>query len=371
METKHPHFTNLDPLRFFAFAAVFISHLTYFLRYPVNVTVGGTWPSLFLQIGDVAVWFFFALSGFLITFLLLRERNVTHSISIKSFYFRRILRIWPAYFTAIFLAVVVSFVARGSILPYRIDIDWSWISPFFIFIGNISRAYHGSVNEMLSVLWSLAVEQQYYLIWPVLLLIFRKKIHYVVIAGIITSGLFRYFAHPTYEVRSFSTLSVMCTILIGSWCALEFERIKSWSSSAWFKYVRILSPVFIIALLWFRGSFVNQTIGPDAFFSIEQTMFAFFFVVIIADQAIVDKPVLPMFGRFKPLVFLGKISYGLYVYHIIALTLVLVITRKSQAFSGPEFFILFGLTATITIVLAVVSYYFIERPFLKLKRWLF
>lgn len=361
------YFKNLDSLRFLAFLAVFISHLTYFLNFPSGSSGQWHFLSKYIQVGDVAVWFFFTLSGFLITYLLLKEKESTGTISVKKFYLRRILRIWPAYFTAIIFAIIISILSNNIDLPYRVDLSWNWIIPFFVFVGNVSRAFYGAVNEMLSVLWSIAVEEQFYLIWPVLVLIFKKRIKYVIWAGILISIVFRAFIYPDYDIRSFFTLSVMSSLLIGSWCALEFDRIKSFSNSLAFKYIRLLSPFIIIFFLWFRCLFVEQSLMANIFLMFEQIIFALLFVCIISDQAIVDRPLLPIFGKYRFINFLGKISYGLYVYHLISLTIVLTFVKINGTMTVLNFLLYFILTLALTFIMAIFSYRYIEKPFMLLK----
>ena len=108
------HFPNLDALRFFAFLSVFISHIAVFLSFtPV-------WfqpiKKLFLIHGDLGVNFFFVLSGFLISYLLFTERTESGEVSLKGFYKRRILRIWPLYFIVLIIGIFI--IGNTIVLPY-------------------------------------------------------------------------------------------------------------------------------------------------------------------------------------------------------------------------------------------------------------
>ncbi len=121
---KTVYFKNLDGLRFFAFLAVFISHATLFLGYSNLSPAFYSIKKYILVNGDVGVSFFFVLSGFLITYLLLKEKDGYGKISLKNFYIRRILRIWPVYFTTILvgffiLPIVVKLFMGGQ--PFRLS----------------------------------------------------------------------------------------------------------------------------------------------------------------------------------------------------------------------------------------------------------
>ncbi|MBV8729460.1 MAG: acyltransferase [Acidobacteriia bacterium] len=140
---------ELDGLRFFAFFCVLLRHGA-----PIPTFAG----PLIQQCGSFGLSLFFFLSAFLITELLIRERENTGTVHLKAFYIRRILRIWPLYYVAVALAVIV-----GRIWP-----DPFWIGKFrlfsmlFFFMNWVPQIMYGPFTP----LWSISVEEQFYAIWP-------------------------------------------------------------------------------------------------------------------------------------------------------------------------------------------------------------
>ena len=122
------YFNNLDALRFLAFLSVFVSHVALFLGYESNNHSFNFIKKVFLVHGDLGVNFFFVLSGFLITFLLLTEKDNSKNISLPHFYLRRILRIWPLYFLTLFLGFFVIYpiaLKSGINFPFLITESYS------------------------------------------------------------------------------------------------------------------------------------------------------------------------------------------------------------------------------------------------------
>jgi peptidoglycan/LPS O-acetylase OafA/YrhL len=148
-------------MRFFAFFAVFISHMSVFVNFPAESLVGLAVISTYIRIGDLGVSFFFVLSGFLINYLLEKERVAKGTVSLKSFYARRILRIWPLYFFSIVVILVIGLSTAGNFDFFRIGVDLKEFLTHIFISGNIYRAFFNTHNDMLSVLWSVGVEEQF------------------------------------------------------------------------------------------------------------------------------------------------------------------------------------------------------------------
>ena len=141
---KKIYFPNLNGLRFFAALSVMVYHF-----FGINVLNG-----------HFGVILFFVLSGFLITYLLLEELKNTDTISIKKFYVRRILRIWPLYFFILLLSTVLIFFETG------IDNSYSQALPYYLFfIPNLAFVMNIGIKYAV-VLWSVGAEEQFYLVWP-------------------------------------------------------------------------------------------------------------------------------------------------------------------------------------------------------------
>ena len=162
-------FPNLDGLRFFAFFAVFLAHSFYseneaVLSSPIHQQIK-QW-NIF---GIYGVNFFFVLSGFLITYLLMAEEDRFKKIHIPAFYMRRVLRIWPLYYAIVFVGFVLFPIGKQLIgeSPELQGNIWHYI----FFINNYGEP---PGTAILGVLWSIAIEEQFYLFWPLLIgLVFR------------------------------------------------------------------------------------------------------------------------------------------------------------------------------------------------------
>ncbi len=128
--------------------------------------------------GASGVDLFFALSAFLITSLLLRERQDTGDISLRLFYLRRILRIWPLYFVVVALGIVLAHTMANQSLP------WYYIAGYLLFVGNWISAVFGHTQSICSPLWTVSIEEQFYLLWPALLKVLQRR--GIVIAAITT-----------------------------------------------------------------------------------------------------------------------------------------------------------------------------------------
>src|SRR5271154_3218497 len=179
---KPPRFyqPELDGLRFYAFLGVFICHTlpfdgAFYRRF--HLPIPWLWGAI-AKSGAAGVDLFFALSAFLIASILLREREETGGISLRRFYLRRILRIWPLYFLLIAVAVVLSHTVANQHLP------WYYVAGYLLFVGNWVHAVFGRPESVCSPLWTVSIEEQFYLIWPMLMKILRRR--GMIVAAIIT-----------------------------------------------------------------------------------------------------------------------------------------------------------------------------------------
>ena len=151
---------ELDALRFFAFLCVFVFHR---MDYVETDPVRNLWLARIGNIGPFGVPVFFLLSAFLITELLLRERERTGRVHIQAFYMRRILRIWPLYFLVFFGLALLNHFVPGT----GTDDPLAWLA-FTFFTGNWYILRHGWIAGSVDPLWSISVEEQFYIVIPVL-----------------------------------------------------------------------------------------------------------------------------------------------------------------------------------------------------------
>ncbi|MBV5343554.1 acyltransferase [bacterium] len=172
-------FEGLNSLRFFAAFLVVLHHAeTIRKKYelPNFQDIG-----LFRN-GDNAVTFFFVLSGFLITYLLLKENKRTNTISIKNFYIKRVLRIWPLYFLLVIIGtLIVPFVFELANINYQMPYTLSEVWFYFLFfLPGLVTYFFG--HHLLEPLWSIGIEEVFYLIWAPLFKIGKQRIFVILVA---------------------------------------------------------------------------------------------------------------------------------------------------------------------------------------------
>jgi peptidoglycan/LPS O-acetylase OafA/YrhL len=298
--------------------------------------------------GDLGVSAFFVLSGFLITWLLFKEEYRTGSVSLKSFYARRILRIFPAYYA--FFAVSIAF---DYIRGYRWDHALIYSGLFYVM--NYYNAFHGHPPMAIAHAWSLAIEEQFYLLWPFLFLTFRRRNEFLICAiGIVLIWrTYLYGFHGVSTAYVYNAFDTRCdSLAIGCLLATllqsgKFPRVASNSSSP----VALLALGLLVISRSFSPQIYHYTLG----FTIDALL-----ISIVIVQAILLRD--SIFWRWleHPVTrYIGTISYPMYLYHIWAIGAAL----RLHVWPIPT-------AILITVLLASGSYYLIEKPFLRLKsRW--
>lgn len=294
------YFPNLDALRFLAAFGVFVFHYFRDIRsfYP-GIEENALFKVL-LSISDkgtLGVNFFFVLSGFLITYLILHENQQTGSFSLNRFLIRRTLRIWPVYF----IVVLIGFI----IFPLLFNSYHTIHNPFMylFFLANFDELYNGmrdSIN-FLSAPWSVAVEEQFYLFWGIALFIllpFRKIKLIWFIALLYIASLAFCFMHLE-ETRFFyyHTLCVCQDILAGAllgWAA--FNRL------AFVECLTALKPSQKM-IIYFMGILIcllKTKLFIHSLIILERPVISLFFVFVVTDQALSAKPLFSL-GRIQVL----------------------------------------------------------------------
>jgi peptidoglycan/LPS O-acetylase OafA/YrhL len=359
------YFADLDGLRFFAFLAVFLFHSFHTEDQGiVGSDIYQFVKKVLVTNGNLGVNFFFVLSGFLITYLLIAEKEQKGSISIGKFYLRRMFRIWPLYY----LIVIFGFLIFPQIklmfgeIP-RETADYRY---YLCFLNNFDFINKGLPDaSMLGVLWSIAVEEQFYLVWPLLLFTLpQKKYPFVFLSVIAISIIFRSF-NNNYNIYEYHTFSVMGDLAVGAMGAWLF-----YNNTAVATVVKELNKLEIIGLylcvifiLIFR-----KELWDTPFAAFERLIVAIVFLGVLLEQIVAERSLFKL-SNFPVVSYLGRISYGLYCYQFIGI----LIALKLPSLLGVEHSIytvmiiepLLGLLATIGI--AYLSFNFFEKPFLRLK----
>ena len=343
---------ELDALRFFAFFAVYLTHsLSHepgdYARYHLPRKAGALMAAIATS-GRFGVQLFFLLSGYLITSLLLRERWISGHVSLRSFYTRRILRIWPLYFFALLAAVLWPWTGRLP-LPYFVG--------YLLLAGNWMTAFLGPPASWASVLWPVPILQQFYILWPPAIKFFSRAGRlYVAIALVVLANITRYYlamgALGPYTVFP-NTFAELDSIGAGILCAIALKgAVPRFSTGR-----RLLLAYIGLTLL----------LGCGYFGRVETPTFVVAgYPCAVAGCLALFLAVCGMSFTFRPLIYLGKISYGLYVYHMLALRLIGLALGGKAGTPARFLFYWFG-GLILTIVLASASYRWLESPFLRLK----
>jgi len=342
------YFPTIDSLRFFAFLFVFLGHISF----PVM-------PGFFANISWYGVELFFLISGFLLTIILTTEYNLTSEIKIRNYFIRRILRIWPLYFTYLAMVILYFWINIHS-LP-----DGRRLLGNLFFIDNIFSAFYGyNHNKGTPHLWSISLEEQYYVILPffTLWLLKQKKqmIHVsiiVIFTLLVLSKLiviYFQFKHPFIYVLPISGECFFFGFILGlgtynSYLIKRNPLILFFSGIALLMIVNLLPSRLVISY--------NQLLV----YLLLALGFGFIFISIVFGNS----RLLNLLFNNKLLIYLGKISFGLYIYHW------LILEKMNPFFKNSSSVIqLLGILIIflITVLIAALSYELFEKRFLKLKK---
>ncbi|MGP8214773.1 MAG: acyltransferase family protein [Bacteroidia bacterium] len=307
---------------------------------------------------------FFVISGFLITFILLKkkddihEKKISFAEGLKNFYIKRTLRIFPVYYLLIIGLCIFSYSTIKDFLAYMLTYTTNWYIVF-------KNAYIGSETP----LWSLAVEEQFYLIWPFFIFIIPKKwiLHFIsfsIIVGVLSKIYFGCFTPYGLGVNA-ATFSCFDSLGLGALIAyIQMKRILPFKTGL-YKLCLVVSVIAYI-LLFINPGYLNP--GLKSLLSNFATSVVFFFIVIIAANNGFKRG-FKFFLESKSAQYLGRISYGLYLYHSFAMEIYcnsgLIVYFKNLR-GDADLFIMFFL---LTVILATISWYLIEKPLLSLKQY--
>jgi peptidoglycan/LPS O-acetylase OafA/YrhL len=314
--------------------------------------------------GFIGVDLFFVLSGFLITTLLLEEWQETGSISLHAFYARRALRLLPVLIVVLLMMVVVS--AMTETAPAASAMRTSALMTLF-YSANWFLVYKAYPRGELSATWSLSVEEQFYIVWPVLLVLLlrmgasRRTIAAVVAVALLASAAARgilWVTTHSFERVMFGSDTHADGLLAGVLAAL----FLSWGGLP--RLAGALSPLNGAALvvLGCMGIFVHYGWSGDAYMFLGGYVALNLGAVVLVVYLLVS----PWAGlrrlfEFAPLVWIGRVSYGVYLWHFAAPWL---LSRSGMAIGRGYW----PAAVALTFAAAAASFYGLERPILKLKR---
>ena len=351
IENKLKYFTNLDGLRGIAAFSVLIFH---FFENPY-LTTDVLQLDAVRKVTEVlqhGVTLFFVLSGFVITRILLNSKSSENYF--YTFYKRRILRIFPLYY----LYLIVYFYIYPYIQFGQINMDFSLQLPVYFYLQNMGWLT-GLESNGPGHFWSLAVEEHFYLLWPVVVYFLPyQRIKPIVIALLILSiPLKIYFINSNIDIN-YNSFSRFDSILIGCLIAI-IEKDNNYA----LPNIKRSMILYALSVLFFTGAIVYffQALIPTLKGGVKHLILGLFFGIVIF--SLVSNSENGQFNKFlnhSVTQYMGKISYGLYVWHMLALS---IVGHLSIVFSVLNLF----LTIVLTIILAHVSYFYFEKYFIKLK----
>ena len=350
MERSNYHIKNLDTFRAIAALIVAIGHIELFRQNAFGESAFNWIPN-----GHIGVVLFFVISGFLITYLLLKENEQYGHISLKNFWLRRIFRIWPVYY----LVLLISVFFFDSIPSFKT------IAYALAIMPNFSHAL-GCGWATSPQIWSIGVENQFYILFPIVVVIVPKKqLHWLLMVIIVVFATFPHvFGFLNLRIwhnvwfqnfnGSFFYDSKFDCLGIGCLAGYLYAGNHKWLNLLYNKWLFMVS---LICALVFWGTNLQIPYFTDE-------LMAVLFAVVILN--ICTNPGLEINIENKATKFIGKISYGIYMYHWI----ILMVAFKMLSVSNNwcSIFILYIFVLGGTVFLAWWSFISYERFFLNIKK---
>jgi peptidoglycan/LPS O-acetylase OafA/YrhL len=355
---EHGYMPQLDALRFFAVMGVIIVHNW---QPSADTLIVGQ-----VDWGNLGVKLFFVLSGFLITGILIGGRELgmqdpaRRLFFIRQFYIRRFLRIFPVYY-AVLIALIV--VGVGGVRQI-----WPWL---FTYTTNIYVWHHLAFPYAVPHFWTLAVEEQFYLVWPWAMLFLPRRWLVPFLLTLCCLGpawrlyaSFHYTAGTRNEALVF-TIGIIDFLAIGAVLALaaHARRSREQLRRALTRVVLPVGAVLYVSLFW-----VGRSVDHHAPLALEDTGAALVFCWLIGSAS---RGFAGPFGRlleWRPVVYLGKISYGIYIFHyLVPLGFDAAATPFGDEYENSAC-VNFIATSLVTYGVAALSWHTLERPVNGLKR---
>lgn len=331
--------------------------------------------SFIANAGKNGVYLFFVLSGFLITFLLLKEKELTGNISIKKFYLRRILRIWPLYYFIVLLSFCVLYFIHTQtgyfdsntyahkLLEQLNNHYWFPLILFLLFLPNLALSMGYAVPGA-SQAWSVGVEEQFYILWPFLIKFFQKTMIAFLIGIIVTKILMNiYLSNILFKLEINSVMGIPASAFVHFFKSFRIEYMGIGGLFAFFYFKK---NIYLFKLLEHKLTLVGcillvilLILKPS-----HQLPFVISCGLLITSIAIQKNKL----SKINPLDKIGKVSYGIYMYHPLVIYLLFPLIGL---FSIQNIYLincyLYLSIVPISIAISILSYNFFEKPFLLKK----
>ncbi|MGG5208975.1 acyltransferase family protein [Chryseobacterium sp. MIQD13] len=368
---KHIFFGGLNELRAIAAFAVIVHHIELFKkRDKFPSLLDSKYTSYFIEhLGKNGVHLFFVLSGFLITYLLLSEKQKSGYINLKKFYLRRIFRIWPLYYIIFLISFILIPVLAGSFALFsdassyyntvinRSDYGLRTVFLYALFLPNLAL-HEGRIIVGASQSWSVGVEEQFYIVWPLIVSFFNRKVTVIVFGAILIAFVminFKFYNSILGTLATIIPFEYMAVGSLGGYFYSEYSDLITQYTKSKFIYVTVLLLIgFLIAAPVFKLYIQNLILGG-------------LFLLLILTSINQSNP-LPL--RNKYLSFLGNISYGVYMYHPFVMFLLFPVFYKILAFYNNIFafnIAIYICIPVLTVMISYLSFRYVEKKFIKIK----
>jgi peptidoglycan/LPS O-acetylase OafA/YrhL len=364
---KKIYFPNLNGLRFFFATFVILGHVE-----QIKSSLGLSnlsHISFFNFAGPLSVTFFFVLSGFLITYLLLEEINVFNTVNIRAFIWRRILRIWPLYYLLTFLGFFVlpniDFFYINDTLHHELyENYYTNLGLFLLILPNIATIHFNEI-PYISQAWSIGVEEQFYLLWPFLMYIKTNRIITILVL-IFIYLFFNSFGVPFLQeqfgdhqvvkiLKSLFRDFKFNSMAIGGVFAYLLHTNSKYLKLLFHKIVEVPTYLLIVFFVFIKGIYLPH---------IHTEFYSVLGGILIINMAANPKRLFSLENKLFN--FLGKVSYGLYMLHYMAIVIVLKIMLLLNI--PTNFGLDHILSVLLTIFIAWLSYEYFEKFFIKRKK---
>ena len=337
---------EIDGLRAIAVGAVILYH--------AQITILGYQP---FKGGFIGVDIFFVISGYLITSIILKELVTTGSFSFKHFYERRVRRILPAllFVMLVSLPFAWTYILPNNLLEFSKSILYSlgFSSNFYFYYSGLEYSVEGLKHPFLHT-WSLSVEEQYYILFPIVLLItfksFRKYLIHILIFGFIVSLGLAEWSSRNYPSVSFYFLHTRMWELIAGSILAYFEVTNGHRSQN--KTLNLIFPTIGLILIGHSILFFNDEMFHPSFFTLSPIIGVCLLIWFSSKNELITKIL-----STKLFVGVGLISYSLYLWHY---PIFVFAAKLNISEGGISKKILMGV---LIVALSIISYYFIEKPF--------
>jgi len=356
---EQPKFTQLDSLRGICFLAIF----TYHTIHPAkgNNLIGNFFVFIYDQLLPLSIDVFFILSAFLLTWLGIREYKLKGSFSFKNYFIRRLLRIWPLYYFILAIAFIII-----PLISTRFHIPVSLPDPLW-YIFFVSNYYHLDHIFLLRFMWTISAEEQFYLVlgaclkflFPFLLVIFLiMAVISISFSGYcLWTGKGDFYNVLTYFI-DFAAGGIAGWMFFRSEGLIRFfDNLPRWALTVFYSYLPIHIIIFYIIE-------INVKEHKGIIEMVSRYLFIIYLGCFILEQ-IFNKNRTKILDKSKFLTFTSTISYGLYCFHGLALTFFTILFKKLN-YNAPDL-IFFSVSLLFTYLMAIVSWRYLESPFLKLK----